>query len=77
MALRRIGVGHILTSLVALSLLGAALMPINGAAFPLPDPRHASGLMFLTGGVLLTPLPLLLLLACGASVAEPCVGISC
>jgi hypothetical membrane protein len=62
-ALPRIGVRFVLTALVVLSLIGGAIMPLNGAVFPLPDPRHYSGLVFWTGGVLLTPLPLLLLLA--------------
>jgi hypothetical protein len=62
-ALRSFGVGKVLAWLTALALFSSALGDINAGLFPLPDPRHAHGVLATCGiGVFLLPfiLPLAL-----------------
>ena len=62
-ALRFLGVRRSLAWLTALALISSALGDINAGLFPLPDPRHAHGVLATCGiGVFLLPfvLPLAL-----------------
>jgi len=55
-ALRSFGVGKALAWLTALALFSSALGDINAGLFPLPDPRHAHGVLATCGiGVFLLP----------------------
>jgi hypothetical protein len=77
-ALRFFGVGRALAWLAALALLSAGIGDINAGLFPLPDPRHAQGVLALCGtGVFLLPsvLPLAMWkLVRGGRVATYFVG---
>jgi len=76
-SLRRVGIGRVLTVLVALSLLGGAIGSVNAAIHPLPDVRHTSGALFGVGAVLFTPLVLFLLLAMWRVSSRGMRGIWC
>jgi hypothetical membrane protein len=77
-ALRSLGVGRALAWLAALALFSSALGDINAGMFPLPDPRHAHGVLATCGiGIFLLPfvLPLALWkLVRGGRVAAYFVG---
>lgn len=55
-ALRRFGVGPVVSWLVAGALIGGAAGNLNAGLHPLPDPRHSSGLLASLGaGLFLVP----------------------
>ena len=77
-ALPRAGIGMVLTWATALALVSAAVGSLNAFLHPLPDPKHAEGLLSLLGsGMVVLPILLTTVLWRLGSGVTRCSTSSC